>query len=272
MMMAVQFHFPRIGVREHLLPPALSQSLQTWVEQIRCQNAVHHELAETSQLHAGGADAGAEIFVPIIHQQIPCQVDRLLLRHAAMTVQLGHIRIFLGNLVIGDPGVIRVVNQRGKDDGELCERIRIDAVRSMVQIHSVRHVQLAFVDDDAVQELVSGHGHVAGVVEVVIMVGVVVQFCDSGDVVSDLFHDLGTQVDVLRIGLLHKHAAVEARHFQRCDVFIAYCGIHRLFQQRWHLADRERTLAGGGDDASGQNELQTLGKQIRLPQNGTILS
>mmetsp|Transcript_8524 Transcript_8524/g.24547 ORF Transcript_8524/g.24547 Transcript_8524/m.24547 type:complete len:533 (-) Transcript_8524:1015-2613(-) len=187
----------RIAV-EGLVPTGVTQRLGLLVEDVRCHDAVHDELAEALELAFVCEDALLQVVVFRLHQGVPSHVDGVLLGQAAVPVLVGHRRVLSAQLRVRDTGVLHIVDQGAEQDGELRQRIGGDTVGVIVQIGRdglggfalVVHV---FRDDDAVQQLAGGHGNVRRVLKVVERVGVV----SGGDglhEVTELRHDGGAEV------------------------------------------------------------------------------
>src|SRR3569832_705947 len=86
------------------------------------------------QFVRGGVNDPTQVDIRILHQQIPGNIDRVLFRHTLVLVDGGNVRLFFDQLLVGDSGMIHIVNQGGENGGKLREWIRCNAVRVIVQI------------------------------------------------------------------------------------------------------------------------------------------
>lgn len=113
---------------ENLLPSCVSGGLQVFVEYIRCHDKIYNQLPEPHQFIFGGKDTLLQMLVLRLDQQVPCQVNTILLRYTSVFVLVCQSRFLLSPLRVGTARVISVVDKSGKQDAKVCQWVTGDTV------------------------------------------------------------------------------------------------------------------------------------------------
>mmetsp|Transcript_26863 Transcript_26863/g.75430 ORF Transcript_26863/g.75430 Transcript_26863/m.75430 type:complete len:246 (+) Transcript_26863:753-1490(+) len=190
-----------LPARECLVPTVLAERAQFLVYDICGEHHIDERLPEAVQLFVRLVDAIPKVLELRFHQQLPRQIDRILLCHALILVQLRDGRFLLDQLGVGDTGVIDVMDQGGQKARELRQRIGSDAVRRLVQIITIRLLVLhVFIingigtGNNSRQQLHGRFHHMAGMREIVKRI-VMVHGCDDANEFLDFRLDFGAQND-----------------------------------------------------------------------------
>ena len=96
---------------EGLLPPIVAQRFEFFVHNICAHDAVNHKLTESLELLAISIDNVAKFRVLFIHEKIPCEIHRVLLRHTLVLVDSSDLRMLFHKLRIGNTWPISSVKE-----------------------------------------------------------------------------------------------------------------------------------------------------------------